>query len=269
MMYHSPLDRTVSRLFSATTVASASLTRFGDQIQSMHFLYPSCWHFVERLFTDLFSPLLDRYLGGGDVHDNDYNHLVKTSSFSDLGGNRKYSGAGVNKDFCPYWVKVYPSDVMKDIFTSSDPIIFTVVAVAIFLFTSIVFLCYDFLVQTRQKRIMASAIQTNALVSNLFPGMVRDRVLKPSATASSPGETPKLRLKSYLREDVNQPNEGPGSSPIAEFFSETTVLFAGKFYILFHTDNYRLTSDAHSLCLIIKIPYFTRYRGFHSVEFCP
>lgn len=122
---------------------------------------------------------------------------------------------------------------MRDDYKTTDPIVFTIVAVSIFLFTSIVFLGYDFLNQTRQRRIMTSAIQTNALVSNLFPNVVRDRILKTDAGGAvakeASGETQKLRLKSYLRDDdKHATTEGSQSSPIAEFFAQTTVLFAGK-----------------------------------------
>ena len=79
-----------------------------------------------------FSPP-NRYLGGRDHHDTGYDDYVKSSLFADLGqysiSERKYSGAALNNDFCPYWIKVYPSDEMKDHYTTTDPIIFTMVAV--------------------------------------------------------------------------------------------------------------------------------------------
>lgn len=170
------------------------------------------------------------------MHDPHYDKYMKQSAFTELGqfsiSDRKYSGAALNDEFCPYWVKVYPSSRMEDQYKTNDPVVFTVVAVCIFLFTSVVFLGYDFLNTTRQKRIMASALQTNAIVSSLFPNVVRDRVLNPGvvgATESSAFNegTPKLRLKSYLREDVKKATgQESKSSPIAEFFSDTTVLFA-------------------------------------------
>ena len=114
---------------------------------------------------------------------------------------------------------------MKDIYTTSDPIVFTLVAVAIFLFTSFLFLIYDHLNQTRQRRIMASALQSNAIVSNLFPTVVRDRVLGPkSDIKESAPDTQKRRLQTYLQEAPGKTmSSSDGKTPIAEFFSDTTV----------------------------------------------
>ena len=75
---------------------------------------------------------------------------------------------------------------------------------------------------------MSSALQSNAIVSNLFPTVVRDRILGPQGdTKESAMETPKRRLQSYLRDDTpGKKGEGNANAPIAEFFSDTTVLFA-------------------------------------------
>lgn len=81
----------------------------------------------------LFAFAQHRYLGGRDHHEIAYDKYVKSSLFANLGqysiSERKYSGAALNTEFCPYWIKVYPSDEMKDHYTSTDPIIFTMVAV--------------------------------------------------------------------------------------------------------------------------------------------
>ena len=70
---------------------------------------------------------------------------------------------------------------------------------------------------------MISALQSNAIVSNLFPTVVRDRVLGPKPEAAP--DSNKRRLSSYLREDAEGGNDKSAekSTPIAEFFSDTTV----------------------------------------------
>ncbi len=45
---------------------------------------------------------------------------------------------------------------MEDDYITSNPIIFTVAAVLIFVFTSVVFLFYDVLVERRQKKVMST-----------------------------------------------------------------------------------------------------------------
>lgn len=72
---------------------------------------------------------------------------------------------------------------------------------------------------------MASALQSNAIVSNLFPAVVRDKVLGPKQDQIQ-DLNPKRRLQTYLREDDpgnKTAGQSSSSAPIAEFFSETTV----------------------------------------------
>jgi hypothetical protein len=45
---------------------------------------------------------------------------------------------------------------MEDDYITSHPITFTVAAVLIFVFTSVVFLFYDLLVERRQKKVMST-----------------------------------------------------------------------------------------------------------------
>ena len=67
------------------------------------------------------------------MHKTKYDEYVKTSYFVDLAkysiSERKYSGAKLNTEFCPYYVKIYPSDEMKGHFETNDPVVFTVVAI--------------------------------------------------------------------------------------------------------------------------------------------
>jgi hypothetical protein len=172
------------------------------------------------------------YLGGGDKHDPSYDYLGKESVFTNLKdfsiSPSKCSGPGINEDYCPFRVKIYPSDEMKADYKTSNPWIFTAVAVSIFLFTSLVFFTYDHLSQTRQKRILTSATQSNAIITSLFPAAVRDRLLedhtgpeKGTWKAAGSMETPKRRLQSFLGDDgvPSTTQIGDSSSPIAELFT--------------------------------------------------
>jgi hypothetical protein len=136
----------------------------------------------------------------------------------------------VSTTFCRYSIHMYPSDEMKNQFESKNPLVYAFVSVAIFLITTVVFLAYDILNQARQRRIMRSALQTNALVSSLFPDAIRDRLLSQPSTGESTKakttETPKARLQSYLRDGTTKALTNDGateSSPIAEYFQATTV----------------------------------------------
>ncbi|KAL7569398.1 hypothetical protein ACA910_010482 [Epithemia clementina (nom. ined.)] len=179
------------------------------------------------------------YLGGGDLHDSDYDQYVKSSYVSTLGGKamreRKYSGFPLSTEYCPYWIELYPSNTMKQRHESNDPIIFTVVTVCIFMFTALFFLIYDCVSERRQKKVLQVALQSTALVSNLFPQVVRDRIF-PSQEKKAPKErisTAKLRLQQFLRSDESatpgtevRTSHVVDNGPIAELFSDTTVMFA-------------------------------------------
>ena len=89
------------------------------------------------------------YLGLGDLHEPQYDALEKLSPLVDLDAfsirARSYTGRPLSDQGCAYTLRVYPSSEMHDIFTSSNPLIFTLVAVAIFVFTSLVFIGYDYM----------------------------------------------------------------------------------------------------------------------------
>jgi hypothetical protein len=84
--------------------------------------------------------------------------LGQSSELRDLDAfrDRSYTGLPLSMGGCQYFLQVYPSSDMEDDYITSNPIIFTVVAVLIFVFTSVVFLFYDCLVEKRQKKVMST-----------------------------------------------------------------------------------------------------------------
>lgn len=168
------------------------------------------------------------FKGGGDLHQTKYNDDVWQSLLTELQDyaiqGRRYSGVELSKDFCHYSIRLYPSDEMLDDYTSSDPVVFSITAVAIFLFTSIIFLVYDNLTRARQHRILQSALKNSAVVSSLFPHSFRDRVLGNNSERTVPDSTPQGRLQRFLRNNFSVRSESEaGSGPIAEYFEEATV----------------------------------------------
>ncbi|KAL7569354.1 hypothetical protein ACA910_010443 [Epithemia clementina (nom. ined.)] len=184
-----------------------------------------------------------KYHGKGDLHNRDYNGFGRFSYMATLGQRalreRQYSGFPLNADYCPYWIRLFPSDDMKAQHESTDPIIFTIVTVSIFIFTTLFFLVYDCVSERRQKKVLQVAVQSTAVVSSLFPQVFRDRIFRSQEGKANHKErmsTARLRLQHFLRQDDN--SYGMESSrrdpaaheednlPIAELFSDTTVMFA-------------------------------------------
>lgn len=69
-----------------------------------------------------------QYLGEGDVHEKMYDNKYVEAILGDLGrfANKTqtvYTGAPFDTEYCPVTLRVYPSEEMRDIFTSYNPII--------------------------------------------------------------------------------------------------------------------------------------------------
>jgi len=169
------------------------------------------------------------WLGPGDHHDTKYDGLRKTKTFGNIGKNdRSYGGLPIDEEYCSYAISTYPSKRMRDSHMTGGPMTFTLTVVSIFIFTSIVFIGYDKLVSMRQRKVMKSAVQSSTLVSSLFPSNVRDRLLERDPCPSknmgfSMYQPNKTRLRTFLNngEPMTDCNK-----PIADLFTDTTVMFA-------------------------------------------
>jgi hypothetical protein len=96
------------------------------------------------------------------------------------------------------------------------------------LFTSLVFVAYDAVIEKRQRKVMQSATRSSAIVSSLFPSKVRTRLYEESSSAMLEKEqSPHNRMKSFLiKAQTSSSVEPINTGPIADLFESTTVLFA-------------------------------------------
>jgi class 3 adenylate cyclase len=110
---------------------------------------------------------------------------------------------------------------------SSVPILMTFAVAMVFIFTILMFLVYNRLVEKRQYLILRKAAHSTAIVSSLFPKQVRDRLLQENDEQTS--LTSGNRLKKFLSSDPNNNGQATSSlfgSQIADLFPHCTVLFA-------------------------------------------
>jgi hypothetical protein len=104
--------------------------------------------------------------------------------------------------------------------TSSDPYLLAVV------FTSVVFIVHDTVIEKRQRKVMQSATRSSAIVSSLFPSKVRNRLYDETLPAVSEKEgNQQNRLKRFM-DKAERSVEPINTGPIADLFESTTVLFA-------------------------------------------
>lgn len=126
----------------------------------------------------------------------------------------------MDQEGCQYKIHVYPSEKFYKDYRTETPLVITFAIVAVFLFTTFMFLVYDRLVERRQKLVLQKATQSTAIVTSLFPKQVRDRLLEGDGV----GMANKTRLKGFLNGDDGEHHNT--ESPIADLFPHCTVLFA-------------------------------------------
>eukprot|EP00934_Nitzschia_sp_Nitz4_P001455 Nitzschia sp. Nitz4//scaffold32_size149145//139255//142862//NITZ4_002902-RA/size149145-augustus-gene-0.44-mRNA-1//1//CDS//3329548138//1455//frame0 len=174
------------------------------------------------------------FLGFGDHHDSEFDDMFAEASYSELhnfkSGVNVYSGLDVSEDLCAYNFRVYPSKQFESLYETNTPAVYTVVTVAIFLFTSCVFMLYDWFVEQRQRRVMSAAVKSSAIVSSLFPKNVRERLFNLENNANTRA-SPKIKLKSFISDEnpssknMDDASTEPTSQPIADLFPDATVMF--------------------------------------------
>jgi class 3 adenylate cyclase len=171
----------------------------------------------DQMYTYQIDGTEARYLGAGDLHDPKYDYLeAKTAVDSILDSTSEQLSGSAKDTNCRYSLRAYPSQESEDSHSTNQPIAYAIALAAVFVFTSVVFLLYDYCVERRQKVVMKSAQQSGALVSSLFPEAVRDRVYE---------EQEKQGGDDWFHN--NPENTSPGKSgAIANLYPDCTVLFA-------------------------------------------
>ena len=166
-----------------------------------------------------------KYLGIGDNHREIYSDLHLSNSVVDLNEfalrRSIYTGAPIETDFCPYTAHIYASNEMKSQYMTVHGVVYMVIVLLIFAFTSMVFFSYDWFVERRQNRVMSTALRSTAIVSSLFPSTVRDQLYPAASDIVANGNN--MGISTY---DVNVASTAIVGSPIAQVYPETTVIFA-------------------------------------------
>ena len=167
-------------------------------------------------------------VGPGDLHNPRFGYLGVSSRFNEFvkieDGTR--SGLPLNQEGCKYSIRVYPSQQFWDDYNTTTPNVITFVVAVIFIFTVLMFLVYDRLVERRQRLILRKATQTSAIVSSLFPANVRERLMEASNHDINSFMPPNRRLKSYLQSGGSAEEALGMGAPIADLVPHSTVLFA-------------------------------------------
>ncbi|KAG7342939.1 adenylate/guanylate cyclase [Nitzschia inconspicua] len=168
------------------------------------------------------STLLDEL---EDVPDDDHHALQAADDDSD-----NYESKKISIIHCDWFIRTSFDQTYVENWQSDDAVTFSIAVVGIFFFTAFIFLLYDCLVQWRNQRIMKTAQKSNAIVSSLFPKNVAAQMMEEANYESlTQSQATQKAFKSFNTSESSGPTSGTlmnGEKPIADLFSDTTILFA-------------------------------------------
>ena len=182
-------------------------------------------------------------LGRGDRHDRKYNYMELESTMNNLNSFRiresTYSGPKLSEEHCPFTFKIYPTEDTENEYKTSNPVIFSIITVLICLVATALFLVYDRFQEKRQRVVMENAKRTDAVISSLFPAVIRKKLIaSQEATNKNAGPT--------------KGGTSLTNAPIAELYSHTTLLFAD----ISGFTAWASTRDASEVFMLLESIYF-------------
>ncbi|CAB9514902.1 Receptor-type guanylate cyclase gcy [Seminavis robusta] len=144
---------------------------------------------LERdIFTYRIHGVHAEFVASGDWHDARYDDLEQSISvvdafnqnrmINDSTSSRYYDGVPLSDKNCDYILRVYPTDMLRSDYTNNATIYYPLVVVGVFLFAAMVFGLYDITVELRQRKVMRTALKTNAIVTSLFPEAIANRMIE-------------------------------------------------------------------------------------------
>eukprot|EP00980_Cylindrotheca_fusiformis_P011171 scaffold2563_cov124-Cylindrotheca_fusiformis.AAC.2 len=116
------------------------------------------------------------YVGPGDSHNTEYDRYAQDFEFSS-NFLESASSVTIESEYCPYTLHIYPGDSLYDDFVTKWPSIYSVIFAIVILVVTCVALSYDCYIHQRMTKIERAAEASRAIVTSLFPGTVRDRIL--------------------------------------------------------------------------------------------
>jgi hypothetical protein len=176
-------------------------------------------------YLELELPLnsIDVHYGHDGEESSHHNDASEAEASEDI---LTYSGVGLDFDYCPYTVRIYPTAEMEKSFYTWQPFMYAMMVVLVLVFASIIFWVYDSIVERRQRKVTQTAVESTAVIHSLFPSNVRDRLLQQQKQdALALGDKSALNPSAAFLNDGGRTLLGK-APPIADLFPFATVLFA-------------------------------------------
>ena len=129
-----------------------------------------------------------------DVHDPSYDAFEVQADVNSFLQTRSalvmnaYTAVQLNDDYGKYEIRVYPSETMLKKYFTNKPIIYTVVVLAVFAITSLIFVCFTYFVEKRQntmRRLAVTSAEKVATTERELNDFLAHEVRNPLAAAMS------------------------------------------------------------------------------------
>lgn len=162
---------------------------------------------------------LATFLGPGDLHDTQYDDMVQSRDVADYIAERadprlnSYTTVELDVGYTSYQIFIYPSQDFEDTYITNEPIVYAVIVAIIFIFTSAVFLLYDYFVESRQRKVMDKAVKSTAVVTSLFPEAVHERLFANGDKSSNEFSQ---EMNAWKAASMNNGGDGEGSNALHE-----------------------------------------------------
>ena len=170
-----------------------------------------------KAFTYLLNGNSAFYLGEGDFHDPAYDDTEVALPF---GAYFDDSYEPVDGE-CTYQYYIYATQEFEEQYRSNLPWALTLVVAATFAVMIATFLIYDVFVRRRNRQVFGVATKTNAIVTNLFPEQVRDRLMEEASPKKKKMDSNKLQM--FLNGET-QESAPTSSPPIADLYPEVSLV---------------------------------------------
>ncbi|KAG7350433.1 adenylate/guanylate cyclase [Nitzschia inconspicua] len=166
-------------------------------------------------------------LSGTTEQPEEFNHLAMSAPFAEFAYPASDEEQSLGE--CIYTITVHPTEEFESSFVTTKPTWYALVVLAVFVFTSLAFFVFDWLVQIRQKKLVTTAKKQNALVSSLFPKNIKQQLMEEVEEEPRKNVIGKAGIKSYLGDRASEnsgKNQYGNTKPIADLFPDCTVMFA-------------------------------------------
>ena len=134
---------------------------------------------------------------------------------------------------CTVAQDIYPSQTLERVYDRRTPELFAGVVATTFVLVALVFYMYDVFVQKRNRKIVANAAQSSAIVTSLFPQHIRKQLMEnrpqDQQNHNEKHTTSKSRINSLLSSSTHTNDRCTnkmGSKPMADLYLNSTVMFA-------------------------------------------